>query len=161
MTSNAGAAELNRRLIGFEGKSNTGAISKEIERVFAPEFRNRLDGVVLFKPVDDSMAFRIAQKAFNALAEKLKAKNVELAATPALLGLIAKKGTSEQFGAREIIRVVDTEIKKPLINEVLFGRLAQGGKALADEVGGEAVIAITEAPKAETREVECGPGVDQ
>jgi ATP-dependent Clp protease ATP-binding subunit ClpA len=164
MTSNAGASELNRRLIGFDGKTNIGAINKEVERVFTPEFRNRLDAIVIFKGVDEGMAVRIAQKAFNILADKLKGKKVELTATPALLRHIAKKGTSEEFGAREIIRVVENEVKKPLINEVLFGKLSQGGSAVADEVDGVVSINVTEASpqveQAPKEDLECGPGLE-
>ncbi|MDR1559306.1 MAG: AAA family ATPase [Clostridiales bacterium] len=140
MTSNAGAAEMSRKLIGFGGGLDMAAMDREVERVFSPEFRNRLDAVVPFNPVDKCMARLIAGKAWNSLAEKLNTRNVKLSATDELLGWIAEKGLSERYGAREIIRVVENDIKKLLINEVLFGKLAQGGSAVMDIDGARPVI---------------------
>jgi len=140
MTSNAGAAEMNRMRIGFGGGVNTQAMDREVERVFSPEFRNRLDAIVPFNPVDMRMAYLIARKAWGNLAEKLERRRVKLAATEELLGWIAEKGLSERYGAREIIRVVENEIKKMLIDEVLFGALARGGSVLLDIVDGSPAI---------------------
>ena len=132
MTSNAGAAEMNRMQIGFGGSVNMQAMDREVERIFSPEFRNRLDAIVPFNPVDKRMAYLIAKKAWGNLAEKIGRKQVKLDATEALLEWIAAKGLSERYGAREIIRVVENDIKKILIDEVLFGSLANGGAAYVD-----------------------------
>ncbi|MDR3238617.1 MAG: AAA family ATPase, partial [Clostridiales bacterium] len=145
MTSNAGAADLNRRLIGFDERSNMAAIDKEVERIFSPEFRNRLDAIVMFCALDEDIAVRVAQKAVNSLAEKLAGKNIVLEVTDRLKDWIAKKGLSQKYGAREIIRVVEQDVKKRLIDEVLFGALSQGGTAVAD-LEEDAVVIRASAP---------------
>ena len=129
MTSNAGAKEIGKRIIGFDSKAiNISAIDKEVEKVFSPEFReNRLDAIVLFNHVNEKMAYLIAKKAVQKLSEKLIIKNIKLTVTPSAITYIASKGLSEVYGAREIIRVVDQEIKKMLVDEVLFGKLTKGG----------------------------------
>ena len=142
MTSNAGAAEMNRAQIGFGSGINTTAMELEVERIFSPEFRNRLDAIVPFNPVDKQIAFLIAKKAWGNLAERLSHRHVSLSATDELLRWIALKGLSERYGAREIIRVVENDIKKLLINEVLFGVLAHGGSAVIDVEDGCAKIKV-------------------
>ena len=129
MTSNAGAADLTRKPIGFGDELNTRAIDKAVEQTFSPEFRNRLDGVIQFNPVDEKMAVTIAQKALENLAQKLAAKGVTLTPSKSAVDYVAQKGLSETYGAREIIRVVENEIKKLLVNELLFGKFTNGGKA--------------------------------
>ncbi len=130
MTSNAGAKDIGKRIVGFQEKRNThSVVNKEVERIFSPEFRNRLDGTVVFAHINEQMAESIAKKAVGALAERLAAKNITVKATDDAIKYIAEKGISEEFGAREIIRVVETEIKKKLVDEVLFGRLKDGGAA--------------------------------
>ena len=148
MTSNAGASELGRRVVGFEGRYNTGAIDKEIERVFNPEFRNRLDATVVFNKMDANMAANIARKAVSELALKLEDKNVKLDPTERLIEWIAQKGMSELYGAREIIRVVENDIKKPLVERLLFGDLAAGGAVRADADRGMIQFTVTESNSA-------------
>lgn len=128
MTSNAGARYINKKIIGFDGKSQQdSAINQEIERVFSPEFRNRLDDIIKFNSIDNSMAVLIAKKCVNKLKEKLINKNIKLKVSEGAYNLIVEKGLSKEYGAREINRVVDNEIKKKLIDEVLFGSLSKGG----------------------------------
>ncbi|MCL2387081.1 MAG: AAA family ATPase [Defluviitaleaceae bacterium] len=127
MTSNAGAREMTRQTIGFGGNLDSAAADKAVERIFSPEFRNRLDAIVRFKPVDKPMALLIAQKSLDKLAVKLAAKNVTFSANKSALEHIASKGLSETYGAREIIRLVENDVKKLLVQEVLFGELKNGG----------------------------------
>ena len=128
MTSNAGARELTKKTIGFSGKTDFGAMDKAVENIFSPEFRNRLDSIVTFNPVDNEMAMLIAKKAIKQLGDKLSARGVRLTATSSALRHISKKGLSEVYGAREIIRFVENDVKKLLVEKVLFGELSGGGK---------------------------------
>lgn len=133
MTSNAGAKDLEKRTIGFDGKiGDKSVIDKEVEKVFTPEFRNRLDEIVVFNSMNEQMAKLIAEKALSELAEKLKAKKIKLRATDEALNWIAKKGFSATYGAREILRIVNKEIKNFFVEEILFGKLANGGSATVD-----------------------------
>jgi len=129
MTSNAGAADLTKKPIGFGDELNTKAVEKAVETIFSPEFRNRLDGIVQFNPVNEKMAKQIAESAFEKLKEKLAAKGVVLTPSKSAVEYIASKGLSETYGAREIIRVVENDVKRLLVNELLFGKLSEGGTA--------------------------------
>ena len=128
MTSNAGAREITKRTIGFSGKTDYGAMAQAVERIFSPEFRNRLDSIVSFNAVNDEMAMHITKKAIKQLGDKLLARGVRLTATAKALRHISKKGLSEVYGAREIIRFVENDVKKLLVDKVLFGELSGGGK---------------------------------
>jgi len=140
MTSNAGARELGRKLIGFDQKAfNKSAIEKEVERVFSPEFRNRLDEIAVFNPIDDEMAKNITVKALREVAVMLSAKGVEFSWDDEAVEYIAKKGFNPAFGAREIARIVDKEVKKKLAERVLFGE-CKDSAALKLENGELAVV---------------------
>ncbi|NLD46197.1 MAG: ATP-dependent Clp protease ATP-binding subunit ClpA [Clostridiaceae bacterium] len=135
MTSNAGAREVGRTMIGFEVRNiDKGAITKEIERIFSPEFRNRLDEIVVFNHINEEMALLIAKKAVREFEKKLAAKNIKLKVTTKCYKWIASKGLSSVYGAREIIRVVQEKIKTYFVDEVLFGELSKGGTAVVDVV---------------------------
>ncbi len=141
MTSNAGAREASKHVIGFGDRiGSDGAISKEVERVFSPEFRNRLDNIVVFNKIDEAMALQIAKKAMKQFEEKLLAKNIKLKVTDNLYSWLSKKGYSEAYGAREINRVVQQEIKTYFVDEVLFGELSSGGSATIDIVDDKLTI---------------------
>jgi ATP-dependent Clp protease ATP-binding subunit ClpA len=142
MTSNAGAREMTRQTIGFDGSLDAAAADKAVEKLFSPEFRNRLDATVRFKPVDKEMAQQIAKKAIKKLAAKLAAKNVTLTTAKPALDYIASKGLSETYGAREIIRLVENDVKKLLVHEVLFGELKNGGACKLTYAKGELKIAL-------------------
>jgi ATP-dependent Clp protease ATP-binding subunit ClpA len=103
-----------------------------VERIFPPEFRNRLDGIVPFNQIDESMAKRIARKALERLKDKLAKQGVIFEVTDAAEDSIAAKGFSAQFGAREIIRTVENDVKKILVDEVLFGNKAAEDKVILD-----------------------------
>lgn len=141
MTSNAGAREASKNVIGFGDRVGSGAaITKEVERVFSPEFRNRLDNIVVFNKMDEAMALKIAKKAMKQFEEKLLSKNIKLKVTDKLYEWLSKKGFSETYGAREINRVVQQDIKTYFVDEVLFGELSKGGSAVVDIVEGKISI---------------------
>ena len=141
MTSNAGAREASKNIIGFGDRMESGeAINKEVERVFSPEFRNRLDNIISFNKIDEVMALQIAKKAMKQFEEKLSTKNIKLKVTDDLYVWLSKKGFSEAYGAREINRVVQQEIKTYFVDEVLFGDLSKGGNAIVDIVNGKLKI---------------------
>ncbi len=143
MTSNAGARDIGKSLIGFGDRQITdSALSEAVERAFTPEFRNRLDAVVRFENLPEPVIERIVEKAINEFRAQLAEKKVELAVTEALVKHLAAKGYSREFGARNIGRLVEDKIKTFFVDEVLFGRLAEGGKAKADVKDGEIVIEV-------------------
>jgi ATP-dependent Clp protease ATP-binding subunit ClpA len=143
MTSNAGARNIGKNLVGFGEREVKGeAIMEEVKRILTPEFRNRLDKVVVFNNLDDVMAISIAKKELNNFREKLTSKNVQVEFTEACASYIAKKGTSKEYGAREIIRVINSELKPILIDEILFGKLSNGGNCTIDVAEGRFVWSI-------------------
>jgi len=144
MTSNAGAREIGKSLIGFGERVMTdAALSEAVERAFTPEFRNRLDAVVRFDNLPPEIIERIVVKAIDEFRVQLAEKKVELETTPELIRYLAEKGYSREFGARNIGRLVEDKIKTFFVDEVLFGRLAEGGKAKADLVDGEVSITVS------------------
>ena len=114
---------------------NEEGITDEVKRVFRPEFRNRLDRVIIFRPLDAAMADRIVEKEFRSLARKAAEKNVVLTIGKAGRKYLAKKGVSREYGAREIKRIIGQEIKPLLVDEMLFGRLKKGGSCQVDYDG--------------------------
>ena len=128
MTSNAGASRMGKHGIGFQGQ-DTGAeiILEEVKRIFQPEFRNRLNRIVVFRNMDEKMAEQITDKKLGELQNMLVRKNVTLTADVQARKLLRKKGISVEFGAREIERVIQSEIKPLLVDEMLFGALKDGG----------------------------------
>ena len=141
MTSNAGAEKADRASIGFGGrKLNEEGITDEVKRVFRPEFRNRLDRIIIFRPLDAAMADRIVGKEFGNLARKAAEKNVELTLSRACRKYLAAKGVSREYGAREIKRIIGQEIKPLLVDEMLFGRLKKGGSCEIDYDGKRVIL---------------------
>ena len=133
MTSNAGAKFIDKHVIGFEDKTlNDDAVNSEVKKVFSPEFRNRLDDIVLFNNISMENAILIAKKSIELLSERLKPKNIKLKVSENAVKHIAEKGYSKTYGARKINRVTEDEIKKPLIDQVLFGKLSKGGTVYID-----------------------------
>lgn len=133
MTSNAGARQIGKAMLGFgERVHNDDAMEKEIDRIFSPEFRNRLDGTVKFNHISREMAVLIAKKAMRQFQERLTDKKVVLKVTDECYQWLAEKGYSSIFGAREIFRVVQEQIKTYFVDEVLFGKLSGGGYATID-----------------------------
>jgi ATP-dependent Clp protease ATP-binding subunit ClpA len=143
MTTNAGARELSGKKMGFKqledgGIGGTGSKAQgAIERTFSPEFRNRLDAWIAFESLSFENIERVVDKFIGQLQLQLKDKNVELELAESGRAWLAKKGFDKQFGARPMARLIQSQIKEKLANEVLFGSLQQGGKVTVREEGGE------------------------
>lgn len=128
MTSNAGAARIGRPGIGFLGQNiNEDAVKEEVRRIFQPEFRNRLNQIIIFRSMDAQMAEQITDKKLGELQKLLGKKQIKMTADDAARKLVKKKGISAEFGAREIERVIQNEIKTLFVDEILFGKLRHGG----------------------------------
>ncbi len=136
MTSNVGARELSKRLPGFGGAGGTqfGDTDEAYKRMFSPEFRNRLDAKVDFQPLDPSVMGQIVDKFVAELAAQLAERKVTIDLTPAARAYLAEKGYDPMNGARPLARVIQDEVKRPLTDELLFGKLANGGKVTVDFV---------------------------
>ncbi len=133
MTSNAGAREIGRTKLGFGvGEVSFDALDDSVQRVFSPEFRNRLDKVVKFGHLGLEIVEEIVRKELNLFKAMLKPKGVSLSVTDAAIRWIAKNGHSSEFGARNIARLIEDKIKGFFVDEVLFGSLVSGGEAIAD-----------------------------
>jgi ATP-dependent Clp protease ATP-binding subunit ClpA len=144
MTSNAGARDLGKPVIGFTGGEVTEhAITDAVEKTFSPEFRNRLDRVIRFKSLDEKVVLQIVDKEIRAFDVQLKEKGIHLDVTEECRRWLAGEGYSPEFGARNVSRVVQDRIKSFFVDEVLFGKLAKGGRAVADMENGDVVIRVT------------------
>jgi ATP-dependent Clp protease ATP-binding subunit ClpA len=135
MTSNVGARDMTARSIGFAGDSRSDG-QKDVERLFSPEFRNRLDEVVKFKQLTPEVMGRVVDKFVREVETQLAEKKVAIELTPAARAWLAEKGYDKLFGARPLARLLQTELKDKLADELLFGKLAKGGKAHVDAVDG-------------------------
>jgi ATP-dependent Clp protease ATP-binding subunit ClpA len=145
MTSNAGVREMNKKVLGFEVATyNLDAVNKELERLFAPEFRNRLDAIVYFNGLNKDMMRRIVIKKLDEFSKQLQEKHVELVCTDACIDWLSDKAYSPVFGAREVARVIQEHIKSFFVDAVLFGALKNGGRAIADIVGDAISITIVQ-----------------
>lgn len=133
MTSNAGASQIGKSQIGFgERTVKSDIITDEVKKTFQPEFRNRLNRIVVFNAMDDRMAAAIVDKKLRELGTMLDDKKVQFTVTDAAKALLKQKGISQEYGAREIERVIGSEIKPLLVDEILFGSLKRGGDCLLD-----------------------------
>jgi ATP-dependent Clp protease ATP-binding subunit ClpA len=142
MTSNAGAKELGRAAVGFQGEPLSGSVTQAVEKLFSPEFRNRLDAVITFRNLDQAVVARIVRKMIREFTLQLREKKVGLRVSPAAVAWVAKRGFSRIFGAREVSRLVQEKIKNPFVDEVLFGRLKEGGSARIEVVKNDLVITV-------------------
>ncbi|MBF0409470.1 MAG: ATP-dependent Clp protease ATP-binding subunit ClpA [Candidatus Riflebacteria bacterium] len=144
MTSNAGAKEMENQTIGFGDKTkDTPSKGKEaINRLFSPEFRNRLDATVNFLPLTSDVMEQVVDKFIKQLQEQLIKKNVSLELKNDARKILAEKGYDTKFGARPLARVIQTEIKDPLSEEILFGKLKQGGKAVVESDNGSITLKV-------------------
>jgi ATP-dependent Clp protease ATP-binding subunit ClpA len=139
MTSNAGAREMTARGIGF-GSGPAGDGRKEIERLFSPEFRNRLDEIVSFDALGPDVMERVVDKFTAEVEEQLRERKIALVLTPAARTWLAKKGYDPLFGARPMARVIQTELKDRLVDDVLFGELSKGGRVEVDVGDGDRLV---------------------
>lgn len=127
MTTNAGAESLSRPSLGFTAKRERGDEMQAINKLFTPEFRNRLDAIIPFAPLSEPIIAKVVDKFLLQLEHQLLDKKVEAEFTPALRKYLAEKGFDPQMGARPMHRLIQEKIRKPLADELLFGKLAEGG----------------------------------
>src|SRR5439155_11067209 len=132
MTTNAGAQEMAAAAIGFGSTSNKEKGRKALERLFSPEFRNRLDAVVQFGRLTPEAVDRVVDKFVTELDAQLNARRVTIQLSPAARRWLAERGYDETFGARPMARLIQTEIKRPLPDGMPFGRLKDGGRVEVD-----------------------------
>jgi ATP-dependent Clp protease ATP-binding subunit ClpA len=140
MTTNAGAAQAARRSIGFTRQDHSSDAMETIRRGFSPEFRNRLDAIVQFQPLAFEHILRVVDKFLIELEAQLHEKNVALSATPEARDWLAQHGFDPLMGARPMARVIQEQIKRPLADELLFGKLVGGGRVSVDVRDGELVV---------------------
>ncbi|MBO4789511.1 MAG: AAA family ATPase, partial [Oxalobacter sp.] len=132
MTTNAGADTLEKSSIGFTGLKQFGDEMDEIRKTFTPEFRNRLDAIISFKPLDMDIILRVVDKFLLQLEDQLAQKKVEVIFTDGLRSMLAQKGFDPMMGARPMLRLIQDLVRKALADELLFGRLSDGGKVTVD-----------------------------
>jgi ATP-dependent Clp protease ATP-binding subunit ClpA len=144
MTTNAGAEQMSRASIGFTKQDHTSDSGEAIKRTFTPEFRNRLDAVVQFQPLSSSTITHVVDKFLFDLEAQLEEKKVILQVDEAARAWLAENGYDEKMGARPMARVIQEHIKKPLAEELLFGRLEDGGTVKITAKDGELVTEIVE-----------------
>jgi ATP-dependent Clp protease ATP-binding subunit ClpA len=132
MTTNAGAEMLNKSNIGFSNSRENGDEMGEIRRMFTPEFRNRLDAIIPFAALTEPIVLQVVDKFLMQLEEQLHEKKVEAVFTDALKAYLAKNGFDPLMGARPMARLIQDTIRKALADELLFGRLAHGGRVTID-----------------------------
>ena len=149
MTTNAGAADLQRRSIGFSDSRQAGDEMVEIKRLFTPEFRNRLDSIISFRALDEDIILRVVDKFLMQLEEQLHEKKVDAVFTDPLRKHLSKKGFDPLMGARPMQRLIQDTIRKALADELLFGRLVGGGRVTVDlDDAGEVVLTFGESGNA-------------
>jgi ATP-dependent Clp protease ATP-binding subunit ClpA len=132
MTTNAGAESLTKTSIGFTQSKSVGDELQDIKRMFTPEFRNRLDATISFAPLTHEVILRVVDKFLMQLEDQLHEKKVEASFTQALKDHLAKHGFDPLMGARPMARLIQDTIRRALADELLFGRLANGGKVMVD-----------------------------
>ncbi|MCH1924915.1 ATP-dependent Clp protease ATP-binding subunit ClpA [Shewanella sp. C32] len=142
MTTNAGVQETVRKSIGFKQQDHSHDALSEINRVFSPEFRNRLDAIVWFNSLDMTIIAKVVDKFLVELQAQLDAKGVMLEVSDEARTFLAEKGYDKSMGARPMARVVKDLLKRPLADEILFGKLEFGGVAKVDVVDGELDIQV-------------------
>ncbi len=140
MSANAGAAEADKKRIGFGNQDNSSAVDVELKRLFTPEFRNRLDAVVKFNKLGLVEMKMIVDAEVEKTRILLQGKNIDLSVTLAAQDWLATNGLDPAMGARPFERLFENKIKKPLSKEILFGKLKDGGKIVVDVVNNELVV---------------------
>jgi ATP-dependent Clp protease ATP-binding subunit ClpA len=154
MTTNAGSESLNKTGIGFTLQNTAGNELVEIRRLFTPEFRNRLDAIISFAALTPEIILRVVDKFLIQLEEQLQEKKVEVTFTEALKGFLARRGFDPLMGARPMARLIQDTIRGSLADELLFGKLANGGKVTVD-IDADEKVRLIFAP--ETTGVEQAP----
>ena len=152
MTTNAGAAEMSKQAIGFGSSERVGEDEEAIKRLFTPEFRNRLDAVIPFAPLPPEVVSRVVEKFVLQLETQLQDRDVTLSLTDAAATWLAEKGYDRLNGARPLGRLIQDTIKKPLSEELLFGKLSKGGHVKIGLKAGELNFTIESAEEVSRRE---------
>jgi ATP-dependent Clp protease ATP-binding subunit ClpA len=148
MTTNAGAETINKATIGFTTRREQGDEMADIKRLFTPEFRNRLDAIINFRALDEEIILRVVDKFLLELESQLAEKKVEVTFTDKLRAHLAKKGFDPLMGARPMQRLIQDTIRRALADELLFGRLVDGGRLTVDiDDEGHALLDIQPAKK--------------
>ncbi|MCB2126156.1 MAG: AAA family ATPase, partial [Rhodobacteraceae bacterium] len=145
MTSNAGAADMARAAFGFGRERREGEDTAAIERTFTPEFRNRLDAVISFAPLSREVILQVVDKFVLQLEAQLMDRHVHIELSPEAANWLAEKGYDDKMGARPLGRVIQEHIKKPLAEELLFGKLTKGG-VVRVRVKDDAIVLDVEEP---------------
>jgi ATP-dependent Clp protease ATP-binding subunit ClpA len=146
MTTNAGAREMSGAPLGFGAQSNAGKGKEAIEKMFSPEFRNRLDAMITFNSLSLEIIEKVVDKFIMELDQQLNEKKVFLQLTPKARRWFAERGYDPAFGARPMARLIQNEIKRVLADEILFGKLQNGGKVEVDENQGQLTFAYSVPP---------------
>jgi len=144
MTTNAGAADMAKPAIGFERETREGDDQEAIQRMFSPEFRNRLDATIAFGGLTPEIVAQVVEKFVMQLETQLGDRDVTIELSEGARAWLAKKGYDRQFGARPLARVIQEHIKKPLAEELLFGKLAKGGVVKVTVVDNKLTFEIIE-----------------
>ena len=147
MTTNAGAQQASRRSIGFTRQDHSTDAMEVIRKSFSPEFRNRLDAIVQFQPLGFDHILRVVDKFVIELESQLHEKNVAINATPEARDWLAQHGFDPQMGARPMARVIQDKVKRPLADELLFGKLVNGGRVSIDVRDGELIVEALPEPE--------------
>jgi ATP-dependent Clp protease ATP-binding subunit ClpA len=140
MTTNAGAAEMAKSPVGFERDMRVDEDSEAITKMFSPEFRNRLDAIVPFQNLKSATVEKVVEKFVTQLEGQLADKNVEIELTDEARAYLAKAGYDPAMGARPLARVIQEKVKRPLAEEILFGKLTKGGIVTVDMKDGKLVF---------------------
>jgi len=144
MTTNAGAADMAKPPVGFERELRVGEDTEAIEKMFTPEFRNRLDATIQFASLSPDVVSRVVDKFVMELELLLEDRNVMIDLTDGAREWLARKGYDKLFGARPLSRIIQEYIKKPLAEELLFGKLADGGVVVVKVEDGKIVFGYPE-----------------
>jgi ATP-dependent Clp protease ATP-binding subunit ClpA len=151
MTTNAGVQETIRKSIGFKQQDHSTDAMSEINKVFSPEFRNRLDGIIWFNHLDPDVILQVVDKFIIELQAQLDAKGVSLEVSAEARAHLAELGYDKSMGARPMARVIQEKLKKELANELLFGDLSNGGYVTIDLKDDEFTFKIKPSEKAQSK----------
>jgi ATP-dependent Clp protease ATP-binding subunit ClpA len=152
MTTNAGAESISKTSIGFTQGSNAGDEMGDIKRLFSPEFRNRLDAIVSFAPLSEEVIMRVVDKFLMQLEDQLHEKKVEVMFSDALKAYLGKKGFDPLMGARPMARLIQDTIRRALADELLFGKLVNGGQVGVDIDQDDNIKLTFDAPRTAEKE---------
>ena len=146
MTTNAGAAEMAKTAIGFGNSERAGEDEAAIKKLFMPEFRNRLDAIIAFSGLPPDIVGHVVDKFVRELEGQLADKGVTITLTPESRTWLAQRGYDKQNGARPLARVIQKHLKQPLADELLFGRLAKGGRVTVKIEAGKLAFTFADRP---------------